>query len=311
MPEELHVRLSSSYQLKTLGRLLRDLRPLVSLHEPAVTNLDLSGLVWMGPTAIALTTAVARKVGDDDLYLDGSRLTLPKSRSPRIYLERMDFLKGIFGHDLDRPEDFTRHAAVGFRPCSTFDSDDNYPGVASELTAAICETCETDDAARNSIRVCLDELCENVLHHADSGVGGFAAAQGWPKKHLMEVGIVDLGQGILQSLTKNPDHADIQDDVTAINTALRVGVTATPDRNAGLGLAITRLLLHANGGRLLVRSGAAAVYSGTDPGSEVLDAHFPGTIIALQARSDRPLNINAVYASLDKLAEESVDSEAG
>ena len=46
--------------------------------------------------------------------------------------------------------------------------------------------------------------------------------------------MVDLGRGIRLSLTNNPAYADIEDDVTAIATALEPRVTATPERNSGL-----------------------------------------------------------------------------
>jgi hypothetical protein len=77
--------------------------------------------------------------------------------------------------------------------------------------------------------VCLDELAENVVFHADTDLGGFAAAQGWNRRPEMEVGIVDLGRGIRESLTTNPEYADIVDDVTAIDAALQPMVTSTPE----------------------------------------------------------------------------------
>jgi hypothetical protein len=95
---------------------------------------------------------------------------------------------------VDYDEPFERHVPVGFRPCQHFEGDDCHR-VAHELTTALAEMCETDTRARGSLLICLDELAENVIHHSESPVGGFAAAQGWPRKrNEMEVAIVDLGR---------------------------------------------------------------------------------------------------------------------
>ena len=75
-------------------------------------------------------------------------------------------------------------------------------------------------------------------------------------------------------------------------------VTSTPDRNSGIGLFVTRLLLASNGGTLAVRSGRGAVYTGLRDRFVLRDVSFPGTMVALRARTDRPLNINEVYRQL-------------
>lgn len=114
----------------------------------------------------------------------------------------------------------------------------------------------------------------------------------------MEVGIVDLGGGIRESLTTNPDYADIPDDVTAIDTALQPMVTATPERNRGLGLALTRFVLAGNGGLLTVRSGRGTVYSGRAEGTHESDVSFSGTIVSLTARTDQPLDLDSAYGHI-------------
>jgi hypothetical protein len=111
--------------------------------------------------------------------------------------------------------------------------------------------------------------------------------------------MVDLGVGIRGSLTKNPWYADIDNDVDAIQTALQPRVTATPDRNSGIGLFVTRILLRENGGTLVVRSGRGAVYSGAREDAHAARVGFPGTVVALRARTDRPLDIKRVYRRLD------------
>jgi len=297
----LRIRLSGAYRIdQRLDKLVDALAPLIETGEPKNVELDLHGLVSVGPTALALLSAVLK-----DAYERGAIAGLTirwGSGSVRNYLLRMDFLKVLIGEEQyakysDEP--FKRRKAVSFRPVSEFTTADECHRIARELTDAVAATCKTDKVARNAIRICFEELAENVIQHADAPMGGFAAAQGWRKRPAIEIGIVDLGIGIRASLTKNPDFADIADDVDAIETALRPRVSSTPERNAGIGLFITKLLLRENGGVLLVRSGRGAVYSGSREARQSPAVAFPGTLVALRARTDRPLNINEVYRALE------------
>jgi anti-sigma regulatory factor (Ser/Thr protein kinase) len=231
------------------------------------------------------------------MLADGSILVPPRSPQVKNYLMRMNLIRNLAGGE-DLPEPITRHQTHGFRPCSVFSDLDDYWQVAKALTDALSESCDTDEVAKAAVRVCLEEVAENVVHHAEADYG-YGAAQGWRKTGQFEIGIVDLGRGVRGSLTQNPDYADIEDDALAISTALDARVTATPERNSGIGLYITRMLLAANGGSLLVRSGNGAVYSGSSYEVRTEQESFPGTLVALRARTDRPLNISAVYEQLE------------
>jgi anti-sigma regulatory factor (Ser/Thr protein kinase) len=295
---EIAVVIAGGYPLSHVDRLVRELTPLLEIAEPSRIVIDLSGLVFLCPTAMALLTAASIRVQESGLMVEGV-VHEPRSFLTRNYLMRMDFVRLIAGNVVEEP--FERREAVGFRPCQRFYDANDYHRVALDLTDALAERCSTDSRSRASIRIALDELSENVVHHAESPVGGVAAAQGYPRKHEFEIGIVDLGIGIRQSLTKNPAYAEIPDDVTAIETAMQPRVTSTPERNAGIGLFVTRLLLRANGGVLAIRSGRGAIYTGASERTIVREVSFPGTMVALRARTDRPLNIGDVYRQLDEV----------
>ena len=304
--EALRIGLSGAYRLDSrFDALIAAITPLLELEVPTAVQIDFGGLVSIGPTGLALLTAAVKDARDRALLHPGVTIVPPRSRMVWNYLLRMDLFRTIIGSEeydvaLEGGEGFVRHENIGFRPCRVFNAETDYLPVTRELAEALYESCVTDEAAKASVRVCLDELAENVLHHAESRLGGIGAAQGWRKTKTFEVGIVDLGIGIRASLTKNPTYADIADDATAIETALRPRVTSTPERNSGIGLFVTRLLLRANGGFFVVRSGNAALYAGSQ--EEVVPARtpFPGTIVALRARTDRPLNIKQVYRRLDE-----------
>jgi hypothetical protein len=297
-PSPITIQLSGAYRFDQIERLFRNLAPAFGVRRRRRISFDLSRLVAVGPSALAVIVALLKDLQEREMFAPGSILTLPDSKSVSNYVQRMDLVRILaFPEEVEEP--FERRPPVGFRPCREFVTSDECAEVARSLTDALTETCETDATARAAIRICLDELVENVVHHADTPLGGFAAAQGWKRSSQFEIAIADLGVGIRGSLTNNPDYADIEDDVTAIRMALRPRVTATPERNSGIGLYVTRALLRANGGGLVLRSGRAAVYSGAHEREEPSLDHFPGTLAALRARIDRPLNIRDVYRRLD------------
>lgn len=296
---DIRIELPGSFVLKErrLERLIRLLRPVLDLRNPAVIEIDLSRLVSVSPSALALLIAALRRVDDAELIADGSILLPPNSPGVRNYLMRMNLIRSLAGGE-SFPEPIERHEAHGFRPCAMFSDDSDYWQVAKELTDALTESCKTDQVARAAVLVALSEIAENVIHHAQAE-HGFGAAQGWPRTQQFEIGIVDLGRGVRASLTANPAYADIADDAAAISAALDARVTATPERNSGIGLYITKMLLAANGGSLLVRSGNGAVYSSLEADLRTEVESMPGTLVALRARTDRPLDMNAVYSQLE------------
>jgi len=306
----LHVKLSGGYRIDIrFDAFIDELLPVLKQQEPCHLTFDIEGLVAISPTCLALLTAVLKEATDRGIFWEGNGGNVKiVSRGGPVwnYLMRMDVFKLLLGAEnyAEINEGFTRNKPVGFRPCQEFTTLDEFPPVSRSLVAALGEACEMDELALGSVRTCLDELSENVIHHADATHGGFAAAQGWRKSSTFEIGIVDLGIGIRSSLRKNAAYADIPNDATAITTALQPRVTSTPERNSGIGLFVTRLLLRENGGFFMVRSGNGAVYAGSEERTGEARTAFPGTIVALRARTDRPLNMKRVYGTLTRIEHE-------
>ena len=290
-----HITMAGGYGLDQLERAIRDLQPIMAPREPENLLVDLGGLAYIGPAALALLAAVLKRREEE-----GCSCVVIPPRSPltRHYLQRMDFTKLLF--EVEIPEPFERKKAVGFRPVQHFRGDEDYWLAAKELTEALVERFKPEPVVKAAIRICLDEIAENVVHHAYTDLGGFAVAQSSRKRRTFEIGIVDLGVGVPASLARNPTYAHISTDMAAVATALQPRVSSTPERNAGIGLYITKLLLRSNGGQLLVRSGHAAVCRGADETEEEREIHFPGTIVALRAHTDAPLDIDQVYRELDE-----------
>lgn len=298
------IELRGGYHLNGIDRLLRDLAPLSSIHSPTVIDIDLSSLTFISATGLAVLVSTLRRLEDLDLWAHG-QVHPPDNALTRNYLMRMDLLDVL---DLSGPpEPFERKAPKGFRPLRHFAGADDYWIAAKELAEALAESCATDAASRASIRICLDELAENVVFHADSGFGGIAIAQ--KGKKAFEVAIVDSGIGIRRSLAKNENYAGIETDAEAIDTALMPRVTSTPERNAGIGLWVTMRLLADNGGSMLIRSGTGVAHRGVKDETLTADGNYAGTIVAIRANLARPLDISAVYRRLDQFDESNSDND--
>jgi hypothetical protein len=293
----LDVELRGWYLLESLDRMIRDLSPLFELSEPEEITVDLQRLAFIGPTCLAVLVATLKRTQAREYNAPGSVILFPKSGLVSNYLLRMDVFRQVAGDSI--PEDFERHEAIGLRPCRHF-AEGEAVVAARELSAAIAERVAVDDVAEAALYVALTELAEIVGFHADTPLGGYIAAQGWRKRPEIELAIVDVGVGIRSSLTKNAAYADIADDLTAIMTAVQPLVTSTPDRNSGFGLAFTRGLLQGNGGGVLIRSGTADFYTGADEGASTFDTSFPGTIVALTARTNRPLDQNDGWRAINE-----------
>lgn len=205
------------------------------------------------------------------------------------------------------PERIRRREPLGFRECQRFATLRDCEVHAPEMVKAIAERCQMDRASRQALEICVEELAENVVFHAGGGAAGFAAVQSWPARSEVEVGIVDLGRGIRASLADNPAYRHLATDAEAIREAMRLGVTATPERNSGQGLFFAARLLEQNGGRVLIRSGSGRVYDGSLARADEALVRFPGTAVALTINTDRPLDAGAVSRLIGSLKSQDGD----
>ncbi len=288
--------LSGAYPLEEVDALVADLAPLLDVQGTPKILLDLRALEMLHPSTTAVLVAVVTQCLENGRFGPTSEVILPRKASVRNAVARLPgfaalkpFVAGQARASL-RPSSATE--------CHRFSDEAAGRVVGREVTAALTASCDVDELAAKAIRTCLDELLDNVIHLADTEAGGFAAARGWRKPPRFEVAIADLGIGIRQSLVKNPEYADVTDDIAALRKAAELGVTSTPHRNSGYGLAVTRDLLEKNHGLLVIKSGWAELWLGSEQEEIAADAAFPGTLVGLRARTNRPLNVTEVYRSL-------------
>ena len=143
----------------------------------------------------------------------------------------------------------------------------------------------------------LHELINNVFHHARSATKAIVCAQSYDQKREVELSVVDSGRGIRASLMDNPELGGrFSTPREAIELAVQPQVTGRPEDNTGEGLFFTLEFLkenrgcacvHSEEGRLRIKYGQPLFQDG---------AFWPGTLVALRFRTDRPVDTASLFA---------------
>jgi hypothetical protein len=182
---------------------------------------------------------------------------------------------------------------------------------AARHIRAVFRAFGTDDVTTlDAIFVLLTEILGNCFFHSEApgGICGLACAQAWPNGRLAQVAVVDSGIGIRRSLSANSALAQRLADDNAVLVATELGVTGKPGGpHSGYGLAVARQLMEVHGGNFLGISGTEAVR--VIGGHRTISAHlrvpWTGTIVVLEWRTNRRLDINAVYSRWPSAGESS------
>lgn len=145
-----------------------------------------------------------------------------------------------------------------------------------------------------ALKYCFSELLRNVFEHSDSTHGGIITAghYGRDAEQRVTLALADLGVGVPKHFRRK--HGGPLDDESALRAALEPRATGSvdEDRNAGLGLYMTRRLADMVGGKFWLLTGdLCARHDGDEsPGGraviEVSRARNPwrGTVVALTLR---------------------------
>ena len=153
------------------------------------------------------------------------------------------------------------------------------------------------------------EIMRNAVEHSDADRFGICA-QHWPSKKRVEVAILDRGQGLRETLSKNP-HIDASDDKKAINFALMPAISGKAFKgsklqrrgnwtNSGFGLYMTNRICR-NGGNFFIASGASAMLLTKSTGKRYFDCALDGTAVRMVIDTG---NLSGLRESLDQYREE-------
>ena len=172
--------------------------------------------------------------------------------------------------------------------------------VSAQKVAEMARLYGADDQTINSLEISLAETMENCFAHSGrpSNLYGVACGQSWRNGNLAQIALVDRGMGVRDSLSENLSLANRLMHENSCQLATEFGVTGKPGKgHAGYGLALTRQLMEQAGGRLFVFSGNEMFVSADAvTTTSTTPTTWNGTVVVLEWRINRPLNVGDVYA---------------
>lgn len=102
------------------------------------------------------------------------------------------------------------------------------------------------------------EICDNVINHAESPVGGFVEAVTYTKEKRISFTVADAGRGVLNSLREG--LPDLNNNIQAIGEAIKAGITRNKQYGQGNGLNGSLRITTMSGGSIDITSGAGTLY---------------------------------------------------
>jgi anti-sigma regulatory factor (Ser/Thr protein kinase) len=289
-----------------IGKVLDQLEPVMKAGAEAhqqEMELDMRSTVFCSPTGITILAACMERLWQEGKFTKGIVLH-SKNRLAVQYLKRMDFFREL---DIPVKEDFERKEPEGFRPVTHVRGETEAPAVARDLVDAVAERNNLDATTESALKVCFSEVVENVFYHAESPIDALVSIQAYKQKYKKYAGrpartelvIVDAGKGIRPALAASEYADQVTDDYSAISLAVQKNVSATGDTRRGIGLWVASEVVRRNEGQMLILSNEGGMRVDAD-GQHRLDDHFwPGTLVAIEFRMDRPIDTKAVYDSED------------
>ena len=136
------------------------------------------------------------------------------------------------------------------------------------------------------------ELCDNVLNHSESKIGGFVQVITFAKQDMISFGVADAGRGILSSLKEG--IPTLSTDVQAIGEAIKAGVTRNKEKGQGNGLAGSLRVTTMTGGSLDIISGKGRFIATSNDNSHTQGDRFQsfqGTSVHGQIKMNNKFSI--------------------
>lgn len=296
-PDVFRIKAPNKITFKQVGKVLAQLEPSLRAKtpgEPRKVLIDMTSVAFCSPTGITILAAAL-----EHLFLRGTlmggELWVPHSPLLLRYLERMNFFKEL---QIPNEESFTRREPKGFYPVTHVQDEEGSPAATRALAEAVQEHARLDEPSLGALKSCLNEVVENVFYHAESPIQALVCAQAYKKKKVAELVIADTGRGIRAALSRVPDYREqLSDDCQAIRLALEKNVTTTGDVKRGIGLWVVSEVIRRNEGALLILSEDGGLKVDSTGHHDVTDHFWPGTLVVIEFRTDRPINTTAVYDS--------------
>jgi hypothetical protein len=163
----------------------------------------------------------------------------------------------------------------------------------SKLIARLLTRQDSGDLV-DTLTFSIREIMRNVVEHSNSEIIEYCA-QYWPTKNLVEVAILDTGDGIKKGLSSNP-YLNLTSERDAIHYALLPGISGKMYKgiikrkndnwqNSGFGLYMTSRICR-NGGSFFLVSNDKGIFL-EDKSKKDFDCNYQGTALRLRINTKK------------------------
>ncbi len=140
-----------------------------------------------------------------------------------------------------------------------------------------------------------NEILGNILTHAAAETPGVVCAQYRPRQQRFDIGICDMGRGLLGSL--QPAFPEVRSYGLAIDKAIERGVTRDPAIGQGNGMAGSYEIVRLNGGTYQIWTGDVVYELNKGkrrPGFQSMPA-VPGTGVMFSLDTSKPVDLASTW----------------
>lgn len=231
-------------------------------------HIDLLKCGYLGPDAIALLAAI---ILDKRSRHQRVRVTLPNGPAQLLGFCHFSGLTSLLaGHEIPTE---AAETVVPLRQIITARWAD-----ADPIIRLVHDHLEISDELEEYLRICVNEVVQNIEDHAQSPIGGIMCARYFVGHQHVRIAIVDRGVGIYTTL-KRRYHDTTPGN--ALRRVLKGRFTAlSRPNNAGLGLCnLSAIIGNLNGSFVIISETSIAQGQAGQRKFVTLARRFPGTAI--------------------------------
>jgi anti-sigma regulatory factor (Ser/Thr protein kinase) len=167
------------------------------------------------------------------------------------------------------------------------------PSIIKEFMDVVISTIRIPKDILSALEWSVNEICDNVINHSQSKIGGFIEITVFTVKEQISFTISDAGKGILNTLKEA--LPELRTDIQAIGEAIKAGVTRNKEVGQGNGLAGSLRITTMSNGSIEIISGTGRFYTTKDNNNklEFFNAqNYKGTSVSGNIRLNKSFSIS-------------------
>jgi hypothetical protein len=184
---------------------------------------------------------------------------------------------------------------VGVLPLSPIATEEQQFQAVDAICAIALAAVDNAAAFIPALEWLANEILGNILTHAAAETPGLVCAQYRPKQQRFDIGICDMGRGLLGSL--QPTFPEVRSYGQAIDRAIERGVTRDPAIGQGNGMAGSYEIVRLNGGTYQIWTGDVVYELNKGkrrPGFQSMPAVF-GTGVMFSLDTSKPVDLASTW----------------